>query len=130
MKDFRGRVAVVTGGASGIGFALAKAFIGEGMKVVIADVEESALKSATEELGGDVTGIVTDAIDEARFSAPQELHTHQVHAGGFVYNTPVVANVSLAIKHRHLEPRIVRAKPGCPYDRLDTAAIEVDEKRR
>ena len=58
MMDFSNRVAVVTGGASGIGKALAKAFLGEGMKVVIADVEEPALKAATEELGGQVTGIV------------------------------------------------------------------------
>jgi NAD(P)-dependent dehydrogenase (short-subunit alcohol dehydrogenase family) len=63
MKDFRGRVAVVTGGASGIGKALAKAFLGEGMKVVIADVEESALKTTVEELVGEVTGIVTDVTD-------------------------------------------------------------------
>ncbi len=63
MREFRDRVAVVTGGASGIGKALAKAFLGEGMKVVIADVEESALKAATAELAGEVTGVVTDVSD-------------------------------------------------------------------
>ena len=63
MKEFRGRVAVVTGGASGIGKALAKAFLGEGMKVVIADVEEGALKATCEELGGEVSGVVTDVSD-------------------------------------------------------------------
>jgi NAD(P)-dependent dehydrogenase (short-subunit alcohol dehydrogenase family) len=63
MKDLRDRVAVVTGGASGIGKALAKAFLGEGMKVVIADVEEPALKAAVEDLGGDVMGVVTDVSD-------------------------------------------------------------------
>jgi len=60
MKEFRGRVAVVTGGASGIGKALAKAFLGAGMKVVIADVEAAALDAATRELGGEVMGVVTD----------------------------------------------------------------------
>ena len=50
MQEFRDRVAVVTGGASGIGKALAKAFLGEGMKVVIADVEEPALKATADEL--------------------------------------------------------------------------------
>ena len=63
MKNLRGRVAVVTGGASGIGKALARAFLGEGMKVVLADVEEPALKATTEELGGDVIGVVTDVSD-------------------------------------------------------------------
>jgi len=60
MKQFRGRVAVVTGGASGIGKALARAFLGEGMKVVIADVEAPALEKAAQELGGPVLGVVTD----------------------------------------------------------------------
>ncbi len=52
MNELRDRVAVVTGGASGVGKALTKAFLGEGMKVVLADVEEPALKTAAEELGG------------------------------------------------------------------------------
>ena len=60
MKELRGRVAVVTGGASGIGKALAKAFLGEGMKVVIADVEAHALEAACRELGGEIIGVVTD----------------------------------------------------------------------
>ena len=38
MREFDGRVAVVTGGASGIGRALARAFTGEGMVVVLADI--------------------------------------------------------------------------------------------
>ena len=46
MDTLDGRVAVVTGGASGIGLALARAFLAEGMKVVIADVEAAALDAA------------------------------------------------------------------------------------
>jgi NAD(P)-dependent dehydrogenase (short-subunit alcohol dehydrogenase family) len=69
MQEFRDRVAVVTGGASGVGKALARAFLGEGMKVVIADVEEPALKAATEELGGEVMGVVTDVSDPASVRA-------------------------------------------------------------
>jgi len=66
MKDFRNRVAVVTGGASGIGRALAKAFLGEGMKVVLSDVEAPALKATAEALsagskkGAEVATQVTD----------------------------------------------------------------------
>ena len=78
MKDFKGRVAVVTGGASGIGKALAKAFLGEGMKVVIADVEEGALAAACKELGGEVLGVVTDVTkpDSVQALASQVFDTH------------------------------------------------------
>ncbi len=69
MDQFEGRVAVVTGGASGIGKALAKAFIGEGMKVVIADVEAPALDKAVAELGSNASGVVTDVSDPASVNA-------------------------------------------------------------
>jgi NAD(P)-dependent dehydrogenase (short-subunit alcohol dehydrogenase family) len=80
MKEFRNRVAVVTGGASGIGKALAKAFLAEGMKVVIADVEEPALNAATEDLGGDVTGVVTDVSRPESVEALAK-HVFDTHGG-------------------------------------------------
>jgi NAD(P)-dependent dehydrogenase (short-subunit alcohol dehydrogenase family) len=62
VSDFRGKVAVVTGGASGIGRAIGEALLAEGMKVVLADVEQSALDATVAELAasGDVTGIQCD----------------------------------------------------------------------
>jgi NAD(P)-dependent dehydrogenase (short-subunit alcohol dehydrogenase family) len=63
MQDLEGRVAVVTGGASGIGLALAKRWIAEGMRVVIADLRQDALDAAVRELeaaGGEVLGVPTD----------------------------------------------------------------------
>lgn len=66
MDDFRGKVAVVTGAASGIGLGLARRFASEGMKVVLADVEEPALKAAADELaadGADVLAVPTDVSD-------------------------------------------------------------------
>ena len=66
MDDFRDKVAVVTGAASGIGFGLARRFASEGMKVVMADVEEPALKTAADELesdGAEVLPVVTDVSD-------------------------------------------------------------------
>ena len=50
MQNFRNKVAVVTGAASGIGRALAQTFAREGMKVVLADVEEAALEDAARSL--------------------------------------------------------------------------------
>ena len=78
MKDLQGKVAVVTGGASGIGKALAKAFLAEGMKVVIADVEQAALDRATAELGGGVTGVRTDVskYDSVKALADSVFATH------------------------------------------------------
>ena len=63
MQELEGRVAVVTGGASGIGLALAKRWVAEGMRVVIADLRRDALDQAVRELeasGGEVLGVPTD----------------------------------------------------------------------
>jgi NAD(P)-dependent dehydrogenase (short-subunit alcohol dehydrogenase family) len=51
MDDLTGRVAVVTGGASGIGLAMAERFAAEGMRLAIADIEQDALDAAAKQLG-------------------------------------------------------------------------------
>jgi NAD(P)-dependent dehydrogenase (short-subunit alcohol dehydrogenase family) len=63
VQHLAGRTAVVTGGASGIGRALAAAFVAADMHVVIADVEEAPLAATAAELG--VVGIRTDVADAA-----------------------------------------------------------------
>jgi len=68
MKEFQGKVAVVTGAASGIGRALAERCAQEGMKVVLADVEEQALMQAREDLaaqGAQTIAVPTD-VSQAR----------------------------------------------------------------
>ena len=53
MKDFQGKTAFITGGASGIGFGMARAFGRAGMNIVIADIEEVAGKRAVEQLASE-----------------------------------------------------------------------------
>jgi NAD(P)-dependent dehydrogenase (short-subunit alcohol dehydrogenase family) len=66
MRDLAGKTAFVTGGASGIGFALGRAFAQAGMKVMLADIETDALAAAVEGLeriGPDVRGVTCDVAD-------------------------------------------------------------------
>ena len=84
MKDLKGRVAVVTGGAGGIGRAMVERFLDEGMKVVIADIDEQLLDSCVSELQtrGEVLGVRTDV---SRLESVEELRDRTLGAFGGVH---------------------------------------------
>jgi NAD(P)-dependent dehydrogenase (short-subunit alcohol dehydrogenase family) len=66
MRQLAGKTAFVTGGASGIGFALGRAFAEAGMKVMLSDIETDALAAAVERLSDfapDVRGVTCDVTD-------------------------------------------------------------------
>jgi NAD(P)-dependent dehydrogenase (short-subunit alcohol dehydrogenase family) len=70
--DFTGQVAVVTGAAGGMGLDTARAFAQSGAAVVLADVNEDALRAATDELtaaGHQALGVACDVADEAQVAA-------------------------------------------------------------
>lgn len=71
MVELKGKTAVVTGGASGIGLAMARRFGAEGMRVVLADIDANALQAAAEELRGvaEVEAVVTDVAQAASVDA-------------------------------------------------------------
>ena len=72
MESFRDRVAVVTGGGSGIGLALAEGFAREGARVVVADVEESAATAVVEGIrarGGEALALRVDVSDLGQVQA-------------------------------------------------------------
>src|SRR5476649_1589811 len=72
MKNFRDKVAVITGGASGLGRAMAERFAREGMSIVLADIEPNALAQAEAEMkaaGVRVIGVLTDVSKAADVEA-------------------------------------------------------------
>lgn len=77
MKDVKGKVAFVTGGASGIGLGIAMAFVKAGMKVVLADIREDHLETAVAHFaekgqGASVRPIKLDVSDRAAFQRAAE----------------------------------------------------------
>lgn len=75
MEELSGKVAVVTGAASGIGRALAERWAAEGMRVVMADIEKEPLTEASEALrdkGAEVLAVPTDVSDGAQVDALAE----------------------------------------------------------
>jgi len=101
MKDFRGKSAVVTGAASGIGNAIAHCLAREGARVVLADVEQGALDAAVAQLrgaGAEAIGVRTDVTS---FESMQALEKAAVQAHGnvhvFVGNAGVGAHEDIPI---------------------------------
>ena len=67
MKDFNEKNAVITGAASGIGYALAEKLAKEGMNIILADIEQDALDTAVEkisEYGVETLGVRTDVMQK------------------------------------------------------------------
>jgi NAD(P)-dependent dehydrogenase (short-subunit alcohol dehydrogenase family) len=72
MQELRGKVAVITGGASGIGRALAERFAAEGMKLVLADIDEISMRNVEAQLteaGAEVMTMLCDTSLEADLQA-------------------------------------------------------------
>ena len=85
MRDLSGKVAVVTGGASGLGRAMGERFASEGMRVVLADVEVPALDATVAELrsrGLEVSGVPTDV---RTYSSVEALRDETLRLHGSVH---------------------------------------------
>lgn len=75
LKD---RVALITGGARGIGFATAEAFVREGARVCVVDVDEQAVQEAAQRLGNGTLGQVMDVTDRRSVEATVSLINEQL----------------------------------------------------
>jgi NAD(P)-dependent dehydrogenase (short-subunit alcohol dehydrogenase family) len=85
MKEFRSKVAVVTGAASGMGKAMAERFAAEGMKVVLADVEREALGAAEHEFRTRGSTVLAVRTDVSKAADVEQLAARTVEAFGTVH---------------------------------------------
>lgn len=102
MQEFKDKVAVVTGAASGIGFAMADRFASVGMKVVLADIEEPALRKATRNLegkGAPVHSVLTDVSKAEQVEALAEAAYSKFGGAHVVCNNAGVSTGGLTWEH-------------------------------
>jgi NADP-dependent 3-hydroxy acid dehydrogenase YdfG len=85
MKDVEGKVAFVTGGASGLGLAMTRSFTRAGMKVVVADVEDSALAAVNEEFAESNAAVLTMKVDVTDRDAMEQAAVQALDAFGKVH---------------------------------------------
>lgn len=72
MNDLDGKTSFITGGASGIGLALGKALAARGGRVMLADINEDALRSAARDVPGEVETVVLDVRDRGQWQAARQ----------------------------------------------------------
>jgi NAD(P)-dependent dehydrogenase (short-subunit alcohol dehydrogenase family) len=92
MQAFKDKVAVVTGGASGIGRAIAEKCIAEGMRVVLADIEAPALQQTASEIGGTAMPYRIDVSDGAAVEAMADAVYKEFGAVHLLFNNAGVAS--------------------------------------
>jgi NAD(P)-dependent dehydrogenase (short-subunit alcohol dehydrogenase family) len=98
MRDFDGKVAVVTGGASGIGLASGALFAEQGMKVVLADIEQAALDRSIETLASRSLEVVGVQTDVSEFASMQRLEEEVRRRYGAVHVLMLNAGVSVTAR--------------------------------
>lgn len=100
MKDVAGKSAFITGGASGMGLAMARSFAGAGMRVAIADIEQSALNAVSEEFAETNASVITIRADVSNPQSMENAANETKSAFGNVHvlvnNAGVVAGGPLA----------------------------------
>ena len=95
MKDFKGKTAFITGGASGIGLGMARAFGREGMNVVLADIDKTAASAAAEALAAEQIKAIPVQLDVADRGAVRAAALEAIAAFGKIH--VVCNNAGVAI---------------------------------
>jgi len=91
-RELEGKVAVVTGAANGIGRGIAEAFVAEGARVVIADVDDAAGKATADALGDAAAYVHTDVSDPTSLAAAVDAAVTQFGAIDVMVNNAGIAS--------------------------------------
>lgn len=103
MQDFSGRTAVITGGASGIGLGMARAFAGRGMQLVLADLDSVLLKKAEQEFSDAGVAVVTQTCDVSKLEEIERLAELTLERFGGVHVVCSNAGVGLPTSARNMK---------------------------
>jgi NAD(P)-dependent dehydrogenase (short-subunit alcohol dehydrogenase family) len=146
MKELKGKVAVVTGAASGIGRAMAERFAREGMKIVLADVEPGPLAEARDAVAKTAAGAIAVQVDVSKADQVDELarrtfeafgtahvvcNNAGIGAGGMMWQVPLsdwswILNVNLmGVVHgvRAFVPRMIEQGEGHVVNTASVAGL-------
>lgn len=96
MKDVKGKVAFVTGGASGIGLGIVRSFLGAGMKVAVADIEQAALDKVKQEFEPSSAEMIYLNVDVTDRDAMEQAAEQTENAFGKVHVVCNNAGVAVA----------------------------------
>ena len=103
MENFKDRVAVITGGASGIGLGMSRAFAARGMKLVIADLDETALAAIEGELSGQGIEVITEICDVSDLQSVEALGERALSVYGGVNVACLNAGVGIPTSARNMK---------------------------
>ena len=110
MSDLQGKVAVVTGAAQGLGYAVAKAYIENGMRVAIMDVKEDELVAVANEFGENALAIAADLSNaESTLDAINQVLTQLGTPRILVHNAAILINrplLELTLESWHREVNV------------------------
>jgi NAD(P)-dependent dehydrogenase (short-subunit alcohol dehydrogenase family) len=130
MERISGRTALVTGAASGIGYAIAEALIGEGAKVALTDIDEHQLRGAAEQLGSNAMAILLDVSDRSGWA-----HARQQVEARFGPVEILANNAGIGADGRELADmsvesflRVVRIKVQGTFLGIETFAAGMRER--
>ena len=103
MENFLGKVALVTGGASGIGLGMSRAFAARGMKIVIGDLDETAMTVVEKELVAGGVEVLTQKCDVSSLDAMQALADATIDRFGRLDTVCLNAGVGIPTSARNMK---------------------------